>query len=108
MENQDLTVAHLFANPLFLLFFWLLVFGISGGVASVVAPQPRRLEFFILTFFFLGPLGVGFAAIAPSRPPNVDNALIFACKTCGVAQNVPHSVDDPVCYSCKSQFHFAR
>jgi hypothetical protein len=51
MENQDVTAVHLFANPLFLLFFWLLIFGISGGVASLVARNPAGSSFFILTIF---------------------------------------------------------
>jgi hypothetical protein len=63
------------------------------------------LEFFFLTFF-LGPFGVGFASVAPTRPPKVEDALAFACKKCGVVQNVAHSEDKPICYHCGGQFSF--
>ena len=108
MNDQFAPSAFVFANPLALFLVWLLAFGISGGVAALVAPPPRRMEFFLLTFFFLGPFGVGFAAVAPSRPPKDDGAMVFACKVCGVVQNIPHSEDDPTCYRCNAPFHFAR
>jgi hypothetical protein len=103
MENQF----DLFANPVALFFFWLLVSGLCGGVAAFVAPPTRRLEFFLLTFFFLGPFGVGFASVAPTRPPKVEDAMAFACRTCGIVQNVVNVEDTPTCYRCGSRFSFS-
>ena len=41
-------------------------------IASALAPRHRRREFFIFTLLFLGPLGVGFAAVAQPRDPRPD------------------------------------
>jgi len=43
---------------------WLTV----AGVAHVVAPRDRPWHFFWCTLFFLGPLGIVLALVAPSRP----------------------------------------
>lgn len=45
---------------------WLLLFPL---VAAWVAPDGRKLTFFWITLFFLGPLGIAAAAIAQPRPP---------------------------------------
>ncbi|KUI41812.1 hypothetical protein AU198_11650 [Mycobacterium sp. GA-1199] len=46
-----------------ILLWWIFI----GAVAAFVAPEDRRLTFFLITIFFLGPLGIGFAAVAQSR-----------------------------------------
>jgi hypothetical protein len=33
---------------------WILVFGVFGAIAAIVAPPRRRLRFFLLTLVFLG------------------------------------------------------
>jgi hypothetical protein len=55
----------------------LLFFGCCGGVAALVAPQGRRVTFFLLSLFFLGPFGVGFASVAPPRPLKIEDAMAF-------------------------------
>lgn len=40
---------------------------ISAVLAYIVAPRTRRIEFVVITVLVLGPLGVGFAAIAQPR-----------------------------------------
>ena len=73
-------------NIVFLLVLGLVIYGICGGVAAVVAPERRRLRFFLLTLFFLGPLGVGFAAIAPPGVPALSDHWEFQCDCCGAFQ----------------------
>ncbi len=45
-----------------------IVLFICAIVAALVAPPWRRLTFFLITHFFLGPLGVGFVAVTSERP----------------------------------------
>ncbi len=40
---------------------------VCGVVAAVVAPWDRRMTFFLITLFFLGPIGIAAAAIAQPR-----------------------------------------
>jgi bacteriorhodopsin len=47
----------MFGLSLFYVVVLLLVWLVSAGVAAVVSPPRRGLEFFLITFFFLGPLG---------------------------------------------------
>ncbi len=92
--------AFLLTNLITLLVVWLLIYGICGGVAALVAPQGRRLTFFFITLFFLGPLGVGFASIAPTRAPYREDAWRFRCDVCGALQNVEHNAESAECYEC--------
>ena len=65
-ESDTGLVAGILALPiLVILFLWLIV----ALVAAAVAPIGRRLQFFIITLFFLGPLGIAAAAVAQPRPP---------------------------------------
>lgn len=67
--DDNIGIAWLFGIPFgVLLIAWLIV----AGVAALVAPDDRKGTFFLITLFFLGPLGIAAAAIAqprPRRPP---------------------------------------
>ena len=61
-------IGLLFGLPfVVLLVAWLIV----AGVAALVAPDDRKGTFFLITLFFLGPLGIAAAAIAQPRPPRL-------------------------------------
>ena len=63
--NDNTGIGLLFGLPfVVLLLGWLII----AGVAAVVAPDDRKGTFFLITFFFLGPLGIAAAAIAQPRP----------------------------------------
>lgn len=68
--NSPQGVADIFASLSIiaigvLVFLWVLI----AAVAAVVAPYDRRLTFFLITLFFLGPIGIAAAAVAQPRPP---------------------------------------
>jgi hypothetical protein len=85
---------------MFFVFLYLLVFGLFAGVAALVAPYERRLTFFLITFFFLGPLGIGFASVATTRPPRVSDTWTYRCERCGAAQNIEQGEVSADCYRC--------
>src|SRR5262249_26060056 len=76
----------------------LLIFPI---VAATVAPSTRRLEFFLLTAFFLGPLGIGFAAVAQRREikPPAGFRESF-CVRCEARNIVAYESDYYICWRC--------
>lgn len=55
------------------------VFGTLSGIAAIVTPEGRRVSFVVLTFLLLGPLGAGFAAIAPPPLPDVEQTWKLRC-----------------------------
>ena len=65
MDESGSFGAFLLTVPFVLILIaWLIV----AGVAAWVAPEGRRLTFFLITLFFLGPIGIAAAAIAQPRP----------------------------------------
>jgi hypothetical protein len=78
-----------------IIFIWVA----SALVASGVAPRGRGGEFFVLTLFFLGPLGVGFAAVAAPREAYVSGRR-FVCPRCTAAQYVEEGVYTFDCCRC--------
>jgi hypothetical protein len=81
-------------------FGWILVaWLISAFVALSEAPRGRGGEFFLLTLFFLGPLGVGFAAVA-QREPVVPGRHRLACPRCTAEQYVEFGVYEFDCWRC--------
>ncbi|WP_156661571.1 hypothetical protein [Mycobacterium sp. 852002-51163_SCH5372311] len=59
----------------------LIVWIISALVASAEAPRGRAAEFFVITLLFLGPLGVGFAAIATPREAGTPDGVATPRET---------------------------
>ncbi len=53
--------------PLFLALFAVAVWIVIALVAAAVAPDDRRITFFLITLFFLGPIGIAAASIAQPR-----------------------------------------
>jgi hypothetical protein len=103
-NNQFDPAAFLFANLIALTLGWLLFFGLCGGIAAVVAPQGRRWTFFMITLFFLGPMGIGFAAVASPRAPDVDEtAQTVFCWRCDARQNVDLDADQFDCWRCETK-----
>jgi ribosomal protein S27E len=79
-----------------------LVWVICAAVASAVAPRERQMEFFFLSLLILGPLGVGFAAVAMPREPVVvmPGRKRVVCPRCVAAQYVGNGVDVFTCWRC--------
>ncbi|KXO89815.1 hypothetical protein AXK56_06555 [Tsukamurella pulmonis] len=91
------------------------VWFISATVAAMIAEHRGRsiAAFFFVTFFFLGPLGPGFALIAPrefrGRPvpagsndvrPVAEGRRRFTCPRCGAANDVPDAETAYDCWQC--------
>jgi hypothetical protein len=77
-----------------------LVWLVSAFLASVVAPRKRRIEFLIITLVILGPLGVGFAAVAQPRDPSTPGRDLYMCPRCGARQFVPSDETEFDCWRC--------
>ena len=90
----------MFATFFMFLLLWIVVFGICGAVAAFVGPPPDRIRWFVLTVFFLGPVGVGFAAVAPAHLRKQSDAWQYACERCGEFQNVAHGTKSADCWRC--------
>jgi ribosomal protein S27E len=73
---------------------------ISALVAIAVAPRGRQAEFFALTLLILGPLGVGFAAVAVPREPEIPGRARVVCPRCAAAQYIGTGVDEFDCWRC--------
>jgi hypothetical protein len=88
--------AWIFIGGLVLLLF------VFPTVAAFVAPEGRRQLFFVLTLLFVpGPLGVGFAAIAQSRPEKELGTPSFTCVRCGArTYHVGDGDKAFVCWRC--------
>jgi hypothetical protein len=100
MDSRFDPWAFVAGNLLLALVLWFLIFGFFGFIAMTVAPPSHRLRWFLLTLFFLGPLGIGFAAIAPVETPAVKGTWQFRCERCGTLQNVPHDTKTADCWRC--------
>ncbi len=103
MNDGSAVWAFILANFIIAFFLWLVVFGICGAVAAWVGPPEDRVRWFLLTFFFLGPMGVGFAAIAPSGPRKREDAWQYTCECCGAVQNITHGTKTADCWQCGDQ-----
>jgi hypothetical protein len=73
---------------------------LSAAVASAVAPQGRGVEFFVLTLLFLGPVGVGFAAVAVPREIEMAGRTRTVCPRCAATQYIGTSVGEFECWRC--------
>ena len=97
--------------PLFILFIvWL----IAAGVAAFIADSRGRssIGFFLVTFFFLGPLGPGFALLADrevngvpvgpaaTRPKAVAGRRRFTCPRCQAENDIPDADTSYDCWRC--------
>jgi DNA-directed RNA polymerase subunit RPC12/RpoP len=109
-------LAFLTLGPIFfILFVWL----ICAVVAGLIAESRGRsgFGFFAVTFFFLGPLGPGFALLAarevngvpvgPPPPPTpsekrkvVDGRRRFTCPRCGAENDIPDADTTYDCWRC--------
>jgi DNA-directed RNA polymerase subunit RPC12/RpoP len=89
--------------PLLILFF---VWFISAVVAALIAADRNHnpVLFGLCTFFFLGPLGVGFALIAPDQTPQKrpvpDGRRRFICPRCGADSDIPDADTSYDCWRC--------
>ncbi|KXO89038.1 hypothetical protein [Tsukamurella pseudospumae] len=89
----------------------------SAVIAGVIAEIRGRsgFGFFFTTLFFLGPLGPGFALVAPRedrgrpvapRPGTVDVRPVmegrrrFTCPRCGAANDIPEAHTSYDCWRC--------
>jgi DNA-directed RNA polymerase subunit RPC12/RpoP len=101
-----------------LLFVWL----ISAVVAAIIADHRGRSGggFFFATFFFLGPLGPGFALLAarevngvpverlprlqappPEKRSVADGRRRFTCPRCGAENDIPDADTSYDCWRCE-------
>jgi ribosomal protein S27E len=81
----------------------IVVWLISAAVAAGVAPRERRPEFFLLTLFFLGPLGVGFAAVAVPREPAPPGRWRIVCPRCVAPQYARMGAHEFDCWRCNQR-----
>jgi hypothetical protein len=93
--------------PVFYLVVMGIVWVISAAVASGVAPEGRSGEFFILTLLFLGPLGVGFAAVAAPRGVMPEGRTRVLCPRCAAAQYIEDDDDEFDCWRCHQHAGFS-
>ena len=94
------------------LFFWL----ICAAVAAIIAVERDRsgVLFGLVTFFFLGPLGIAVALLAtrgemdrlPVDPPApakrkiADGRQRFHCPRCGAENDIPNADTSYECWRC--------
>lgn len=112
-EEIGTALAFLGLLPLLIVFFvWL----VSAIVAAFIADYRDRdpILFGVSTFFFLGPLGVGFALIAPrggqmdawpvtpatERRKVADGRQRFVCPRCGAENDIPDADTSYDCWRC--------
>jgi hypothetical protein len=76
------------------------VWAVSAIVASAVAPRGRQAEFFVLSLLILGPLGVGFAAVAMPRETVIQGRRGIGCPRCAAVQYIGTGVDEFDCWRC--------
>lgn len=77
-------------------FLW----GICALIAAGVAPRGRQLEFFLLTALILGPLGVGFASVAPPPAVSLPGRLHFFCPRCAASNYAEVNDGEFDCWRC--------
>ncbi|GAA2437996.1 hypothetical protein [Mycolicibacterium llatzerense] len=88
-------------NLLLAVIVWLLVVGVFGAIAALVAPRDRRLVFFLLTFFLFGPFGIALAAIANSREPSPPAGMRDQfCRRCVARNMIANDDDNYQCWRC--------
>lgn len=114
-SGKDFGSALLFLGlaPFFIVFFvWLICAVVAGLIAQTRARS--GVGFALATFFLLGPLGVGFALIAPRG--DVEEQLLqlriekrrgvaegrqrFICPRCGVENDIPNADTSYDCWRC--------
>lgn len=98
---------------IFVFFFWVVCAGIAAAIAASRERSPWA--FGLATFFFLGPLGVGFALISPrggvmdmwpsipTQEPKrkvVDGRRRFECPRCGARNDIPEADTSYDCWRC--------
>lgn len=90
---------------LLLIIGWL----IAGAVAALIAHKRgvNPIVFFLVTAFFLGPLGPGFALVAqadadpePAKRKVADGRRRFACPRCGAENDIPNEDASYNCWRC--------
>ena len=109
-EDLGAALAFLGLLPLFILF---LVWFISAIVAGAIADSRGRsgFGFALATFFFLGPLGVGFALVAargemdwlppsPLKRKVAEGRQRFTCPRCGADNDIPNADTSYDCWRC--------
>jgi hypothetical protein len=103
-HDEDAVSAFLGVSFGTLVFIWF----ICACAASIVAPRGRALSFFVITLLFLGPLGVGFAAIAVPRDTHVPGRLRFTCPRCVAETYVGEAADEFDCWRCHQRVTVER
>jgi hypothetical protein len=89
---------------LFAFIVWLGLFAVLGVIAAGVAPEGRRRTFFWLTFLILGPLGVGFAAVASPRPSEpLEGTRAHYCLQCAARNLVNDADTEFTCWQCDEE-----
>ena len=96
------------ASLLTLILIWL----IAAVVAALIAHRRgcNPIVFFLVTLFFLGPVGPGFALIAqPEADPDAavrkvaDGRRRFACPRCGAENDIPDTDSSYNCWRCNER-----
>jgi DNA-directed RNA polymerase subunit RPC12/RpoP len=112
-EDFDAAIAFFTVGWIIVLLF---VWSVCAAVAGFIAFERQRSFwlFFATTFFFLGPIGVGFALIAPrgemdrlppAAPPPPERKITrgrrrFMCVCCGAKADIPDATTTYECWQC--------
>jgi len=76
-------------------------------IAAWIAPFDRRMVFFLLTAFILGPFGVMAAAIAQPRPDDglpASGRTRFICPQCRARSDIKDSATSFECWRCHTDW----
>jgi DNA-directed RNA polymerase subunit RPC12/RpoP len=106
-EEFGTALAILGLFPIFvILFVWLISAAVAGAIAYV--RERSFWGFFLATFFFLGPIGVGVALLAthgaldrpPARRKVAEGRQRFTCPRCGAESDIPNADTSYDCWRC--------
>lgn len=118
-EGFGSALAFLAFGPFFvILFVWLICAAVAGFIA--MDRDRSGIGFFLATFFFLGPLGVGVALLAtrgemdrlppppppapaPPKRPIPDGRRRFMCPRCGAESDIKDTDTSYKCWRCGEQ-----
>lgn len=102
---DDSNVGFILGTPVLLAFIaWVVV----ALIAAWIAPFDKRMRFFLITLFILGPFGVMAAAIAQPRSSNEDppdsNRTRFICPRCRARSDTENSATGFECWQCHTDW----
>lgn len=86
------------------------VWCLCAVAAAICAPRGRSIQFAVVTLLFLGPLGVGFAAVAarPHEPKAQHGRCTVRCPRCDARQHVMSEDKSYECWRCHDRYEIEK